>query len=143
MILYCFPLTKFKTVTFQTPKHIQDIFDFNITSNSCGYLALFVPKTLSVVWYFIIDLIPSKFCSYFALFGSKSAVIFIYFYHLIIFKLHKFTWTLCGVFLSSSLNSYIIFYYWNTHLEIHLTTSFVILLFKTGDYFVIASLIID
>ena len=111
MILHCFPLTKFKTVTFQTPKHIQDIFDFNTTSNSCGYLALFVPRTLSVVWYFIIDLIPSKFCSYFALFGSKSVVIFIYVHYLIIFfKLCKFTWTLHRVFSSPNLNSYVVFY---------------------------------
>ena len=126
----------------QTPKHVWDMFDSNITSNLCGYLALFVPKTLLEVWYFIIDLIPSNFCSYLVLIESKSVVIFICFYCLIIsFKLCKFTWTLCRVFLSLSLNSYIVFYYWNTHLEICLTT-FVILLFKAGDYFVISSLII-
>ena len=61
--------------------------NFNTISNLHGYLALFVPKTPSVVWYFIIDLIPSNFHSYLALFESKSAVIFICFYHLIV----KFT----------------------------------------------------
>ena len=35
-------------VISQTPKHIWDMFDFNMTSNLCGYLALFVPKTPSV-----------------------------------------------------------------------------------------------
>jgi len=66
--------------------------DFNTTSNPCGYLALFVPKTLLVVWYFIMDLIPSKFCGYLALFKLKSVVIFICFHCLIIsFKLYKIT----------------------------------------------------
>jgi len=51
-----------KCVISQTPKHVQDIFDFNMTSNPHGYLALFVPKTLSVVGYLIIDLITSKVC---------------------------------------------------------------------------------
>ena len=36
-------------VIFQTPKHVQDTFDFNTTSNPCGYLILFVSKTPSVV----------------------------------------------------------------------------------------------
>ena len=81
------------------------MFDFNITSNPHSYLALFVPKTLSVVWYFIMDLIPLKFHSYLALFKSKSMVIFICFHCLIIFfKLCKITQTLCGVFSSSNLN---------------------------------------
>jgi len=76
----------------QTPKHVQDIFNFNTTSNPHGYLALFVPKTPSVVWYFIIDLISSKVHSYFTLFESKSVVIFICFHYLIIsIKLCKFT----------------------------------------------------
>ena len=72
------------------------MFDFNMTSNLHSYLAIFVPKTLLVVWYFIMDLIPSKFCSYFALFESKSIVIFICCL-IIFFKLHKFTWTLHSV----------------------------------------------
>ena len=64
------------------------MFDFNMTLNSYGYLALFVLKTPSVAWYFIIDLIPLKVHGYFALFGSKSAVIFIFVCCLIIsFKL--------------------------------------------------------
>ena len=54
------------------------MFDFNTTSNPHDYLALFVPKTPLVVWYFIIDLIPLKVDSYFALFELKSTVIFIY-----------------------------------------------------------------
>jgi len=83
---------------------------FNTTSNSHGYLALFVSKTLSVVWYFIMDLILSKLYSYFTLFELKSVVIFICVCCLIIFKLCKFTWTLYIVFSSSNLNSYIVFY---------------------------------
>ena len=39
--------------------------NFNMTSNPHGYLALFVLKTLAVVWYFKIDLIPSKVYDYF------------------------------------------------------------------------------
>jgi len=35
-------------VIFQTPKHVSDMFDFNMILNICGYLALFVPKTPSV-----------------------------------------------------------------------------------------------
>ena len=85
------------------------MFDFNMTSNPHGYLALFVPKTPSVVWYFIMDLISSKVYGYFALFESKSAVIFIYVYCLIIsFKLHKFT--LYEVFPFPNLNSYVVFH---------------------------------
>ena len=99
------------SVIFQTPKHVQDMFDFNTISNLHGYLALFVPKTLPVFWYFIIDLIPLKVCSYFTLFESKSIVIFICFCCLIIsFKLYKFTQTLHGVFPSPNLNSYVVFY---------------------------------
>ena len=44
------------------------MFDFNMTSNLCGYLALLVPQTPLVAWYFIIDLILSKVHGYFALF---------------------------------------------------------------------------
>ena len=62
----------FLTIISQTPKHVQDMSNFNMTSNPHGYLALFVPKTPLVVWYFIIDLIPSKVHSYLALFESKS-----------------------------------------------------------------------
>jgi len=46
---------------------LQNMFDFNMISNSYDYLALFVLKTPLVVWYFIMDLIPSKVCSYLAL----------------------------------------------------------------------------
>ena len=95
----------------QTPKHIQDMFNFNTISNPCGYLVLFVSKTPSVVWYFIMDLIPPKFHSYFALFESKYVVIFICIHCLIIsFKLHKFTQNLCRVFSSPNPNSYIVFH---------------------------------
>jgi len=98
-------------VIFQTLKHIQDMFNFNTTSNPHGYLVLFVFKTPLVVWYFIMDLIPPKVRSYFALFESKSMVIFICIHCLIIsFKLHKFTQTLCRVFPSLNLNSYIVFH---------------------------------
>ena len=87
------------------------MFNFNMTSNSREYLVLFVSKTLLVVWYFIIDLIPPKVHGYFALFESKSAVIFICIHCLIIsFKLHKFTWNLRGVFPSPNMNSYIVFH---------------------------------
>jgi len=55
-------------VISQTPKHVRDMFNFNMTSNPCGYLVLFVSKTPSVVWYFIMNLIPPKVRSYFALF---------------------------------------------------------------------------
>ena len=101
------------SVIFQTPKYAQDMFDFNTTSNLYGYLVLFVPKTLLVVWYFIIDLIPPKFHGYLALlFESKSAIIFICFCCLIIFfKLYKITQTLCEVFSSPNLNFYIVFHY--------------------------------
>jgi len=99
-------------VISQTLKHNQDMFNFNMTSNPHSYLALFVPKTPSVVWYFLIDLIPSKVHGYFTLFESKSTVIFICFHCLIIsFKLHKIIWTLCRVFSSPNLNSYVVFYY--------------------------------
>ena len=98
-------------VISQTLKHVQDMFNFNMISNPRGYLVLFVSKTPSVVWYFIMDLIPPKVRSYFTLFESKSTVIFICIHCLIIsFKLHKFTWNLCGVFPSSNLNSYIVFH---------------------------------
>ena len=50
------------------------MFDFNTTSS---YLALFVFKTPSVAWYFIVDLILLKVHGYFALFELKSTVIFI------------------------------------------------------------------
>ena len=98
-------------VISQTPKHVRDMFNFNTTSNPHGCLVLFVSKTLSVVWYFIMDLIPPKVRGYFALFELKSTVIFICIHCLIIsFKLRKFTWILRGVFPSPSLNSYIVFY---------------------------------
>ena len=98
-------------IIFQTPKYVQDMLNFNTTSNLHGYLVLFVSKTSSVVWYFIMDLILPKVHSYFTLFESKSTVIFICIHCLIIsFKLHKFTWTLHEVFLSSNLNSYIMFH---------------------------------
>jgi len=98
-------------VISQTLKHVQDMFNFNITSNPCGYWVLFVSKTPLVVWYFIMDLIPPKVLSYYALFESKSIVIFICIHCLIIsFKLCKFTWTLHKVFPSSNLNSYIVFH---------------------------------
>jgi len=42
-------------VISQTPKHVRDMFNFNMTSNLCGYLVLFMSKTPSVVWYFIIN----------------------------------------------------------------------------------------
>ena len=58
-------------VISQTPKHVQDMFNFNTTSNPHGYLVLFVSKTPSVVWYFIMDLIPPKVHGYFALFWVK------------------------------------------------------------------------
>jgi len=100
----------YDTVISQTPKNIWNMFDFNMISNLHGYLALFVPKTPSVVWYFITDLIPPKVHGYFTLFESKSAVIFIFVHCLIIFfKIHKFTQTLCRVFPSPNLNSYIVF----------------------------------
>ena len=112
-------------VISQTPKHVRDMFNFNTTSNPHGYLVLFVSKTPSVVWYFIIDLIPPKVRGYFALFESKSVVIFICIHCLIIsFKLRKFTQNLRGVFLSLNLNSYIVFYWWNTRLEICFSYSF-------------------
>ena len=100
-----------KSVIFQTLKHVWDMFDFNMTSNLCSYLALSVSKTLLVVWYFIMDLILSKVHSYFTLFESKSVVIFIFVYCLIIsFKICKITRTLHRVFLFPNLNSYIVFY---------------------------------
>jgi len=98
-------------VISQTPKHVQNMFDFNMISNPHGYLVLFVSKTPLVVWYFIMDLILPKVRGYFALFESKSIVIFICIHCLIIsFKLHKFTRTLCRVFPSPNLNSYVVFY---------------------------------
>ena len=106
-------------VISQTSKHI---WDFNMTLNLCSYLALFVPKTLSVAWYFIIDLISSKVHGYFALFKSKSVVIFICFHSLITF--FKLTWTLCRVFPFSNLNFYVVFHYWNTWSEICFSYSF-------------------
>ena len=103
------PILIFMYVISQTLKHVRNMFDFNMTSNSHGYMALFVPKTLSVIWYFITNLIPPKVHSYFALFESKSAVIFIFVHCLIIFfKLCKFTQTLHGVFPSSNLSSYVL-----------------------------------
>ena len=112
-------------VISQTSKHVWDIFNFNMTSNPHSYLALFMPKTPLVVWYFIMNLILSNWHGYLALFESKSAVIFICFHCLIIsFKLCKITWTLCGVFSSLNLNSYLVFYYWNTHLDIYFNYSF-------------------
>ena len=100
-----------QNVISQTLKHVRDMFNFNMTSNPHRYLVLFVSKTPSVVWYFIMDLIPPKVRSYFTLFESKSAVIFICIHCLIIsFKLRKFTQNLRGVFPSSNLNSYIVFH---------------------------------
>jgi len=86
-------------VISQTLKHVWNMSNFNTISNSYGYLALFVSKTPSVIWYFIINLIPSNPHSYLALFVSKSMIIFICFHYLIIFfKLSKITWTLHRVF---------------------------------------------
>ena len=68
---------KGKSVISQTLKHVRDMFNFNMTSNLRGYLVLFVSKTPSVVWYFIMNLISPKVHGYFALFESKSIVIFI------------------------------------------------------------------
>ena len=62
----------YTNVIFQTLKHVQDMFDFNTTSNPHGYLALFVPQTPSVVCYFIINLIPPKVHGYFTLFELKN-----------------------------------------------------------------------
>ena len=99
-------------VIFQTLKHVLDMFKFNMTSNLYSYLALLVHKALLVVWYFIIDLIPSKFHGYLALFELKSTVIFIYFcLPTLLFKLCKITQTLCRVFSSPNLSSYLVFYY--------------------------------
>jgi len=113
------------SVISQTLKHVWDMFDFKMISNHCGYLALFVPKTLSEVWYFIMYLILSNLHGYLALIESKSTVIVICFHCLIIFfKLHKFTQTLHRVFPSPSLNSYIVFHYWNIHSEICFNYSF-------------------
>ena len=104
---------------------LWDMSDFNITLNSHDYLALFVSKTLFVVWYFIMDLIPSKFHSYLALFESKSMIIFICFHCLtIFFKLCKITQTLSTAFSSPNLNSYLVFHYWNTCSEICFNYSF-------------------
>jgi len=73
---------------------------FNTTSNFCSYLALFLSKTSSMVWYFIVDLILSNFHDFLALFKLKSIVIFVCFHYLIIFfKLCKITQTLHGVLL--------------------------------------------
>ena len=103
--------SKYLFVISQTLKHVRDMFNFNTILNPCGYLVLFVSKTPSVVWYFIMDLILPKVCGYFALFESKSVVIFICTHCLIIsFKLCKFTQTLHGVFPSPNLNSYIVFH---------------------------------
>jgi len=48
---YIYHMTSAWTISiiFQTPKNVQNMFDFNMTSNPHGYLALFVPKTLLVV----------------------------------------------------------------------------------------------
>ena len=109
--LVCCCWTPEINVISQTPKHVRDMFNFNTTSNPRGYLVLFVSKTPSVVWYFIMDLILPKVRGYFALFESKFAVIFICIHCLIIsFKLRKFTRNLRGVFPSSNLNSYIVFH---------------------------------
>ena len=106
-------------------KYVRNMFDFNMTSNPCSYLALFVPKIPLVVWYFIIDLIPPKVHGYLTLIESKFTVIFICFYCLIIFfKLHKITQNLHRVFFSPSLNSYLVFHYWNTCSEICFNYSF-------------------
>jgi len=99
------------SIISQTLKHVQDMFDFNTTSKLHSYLVLFVSKTPSVVWYFIMDLILPKFYGYFTLFESKSTVIFICIHCLITsFKLCKFTQTLHSVFPSPNLNSYVVFY---------------------------------
>ena len=99
------------SVISQTLKHVRNMFDFNMISNPHSYLALFVPKTLLVVQYFIINLIPLKVHGYFTLFESKYMVIFIFVHCLIIFfKLCKFTQTLCRVFPSPNQNSYVVFY---------------------------------
>ena len=63
------------------------MFDFNTTSS---YLALFVFKTPSVAWYFIVDLILLKVHGYFALFELKSTVIFICCLIISFFLIHQF-----------------------------------------------------
>ena len=77
------------SVISQTLKYVQNISDFNTISNPCSYLALFVPKTLLVVWYFLMDLISSN---YFLQTPQNYL---------------NFTWS----FLLSDLNSYLVFYY--------------------------------
>ena len=97
------------------------MFNFNMTLNPHEYLVLFVSKTLSVVWYFIIDLIPPKVRSYFTLFESKSMAIFICIHCLIIsFKLCKFTQSfplskselLYSVLSRSLMMDFILFYFY-------------------------------
>ena len=144
--LECFhPHICYFVVISQTLKHVWDMFNFNTTSNPCGCLVLFVSKTMLAVWYFIMNLIPLKVHGYFTLFELKSMVIFICIHCLIIsFKHCKFTRTLCGVFpLSKSELLYSILLVKHSLGDLFYLLLLLFYVFKAGDLFVIASLIID
>jgi len=47
--IICFDISFWPSIISQTLKHVQDMFNFNITLNPCGYWVLFVSKTPPVV----------------------------------------------------------------------------------------------
>ena len=53
---------KSNLVIFQTPKHVQDMSDFNMTSNPHGYLALFELKSTVIFICFCCLIISFKLC---------------------------------------------------------------------------------
>ena len=115
------------SVIFQTPKHVQDMFDFNITSNLYGYLALFVPKTLPVVWYFIINLIPLQLFHFIWVKIHSHIYLFLLFNYLLqtpqIYS--DFTWSfplskselLCSVLLIKLSQNKLLTYLWYLNLK--------------------------
>ena len=57
-----FLLAESPVVIFQTPKHVQDMSDFNMTSNPHGYLALFELKSTVIFICFCCLIISFKLC---------------------------------------------------------------------------------
>ena len=132
-----------QNVISQTLKHIQNMSGFNIISNSRGYLALFVPKTLSEVWYFIMDLNLIKIPWFFGFIWVKIHN------HLYLYLLPNYLLQTLQIYLdftwSFPLSKFKLLY--SVSVVKHLLRDLLLLLlfyiFKAGNHFVIASLIIN
>ena len=117
---------------------------FNITSNPHGYLVLFVLKTLSEVWYFIIDLNSIEIPWFFGFIWVKTHS-YLYLFLLLNYLLQTlqiyldFTWSFL---LSKSKLLYSILLLKHLLGDLFELLLLLFYIFKASDHFVIASLII-